>query len=93
MSASYSDEQGALKPLANLKEYYFIDQIPQEGIDSRLRAFLQRAKEYEVSLPSELPRGLCHLDYDTGNTLVNKNVVAAVLDFDDLALAPFVVCL
>jgi len=93
LSSSYADKHGVLEPLTNLEENYFIDQILQERIDRQLQAFLQRAKAYELNLPLELPKGLCHLDYDTDNALVSKNSVAAILDFDDLALAPFIVCL
>lgn len=94
LSSTYKDSYPISEPLTRLKESYFITLIPQSQIiDDRLGAFLDRAKDYELKLPRELPRGLCHLDYDTDNTLVKDDAVAAVLDFDDLGLAPFVVCL
>lgn len=94
LSESYKNGDSIGEPLARLKENYFIDSIPKEKItDIRLRSFLDRAKAYEIKLPNELPQGLCHLDYDTDNVLVKNNTVTAILDFDDLRLAPFIVCL
>ena len=94
LSSTYKDAYAGPELLTRLTENYFITQIPQTLItDDALPAFLDRAKAYELHLPPELPHGLCHLDYDSNNVLVKDNTIAAVLDFDDLALAPFVVCL
>jgi Ser/Thr protein kinase RdoA (MazF antagonist) len=77
-----------------LKEEYFIKQINLRRLeDDRLRSFLERASNYTLSLDNALPKGLCHLDYDTDNLLAKNSSVLAVLDFDDLAIAPFIVCL
>ena len=56
--------------------------------------FLERGKEFFLSLSPNLPHGYNHLDYDThGNVLVKDNKVTAILDFDDLSYSPCVVCL
>jgi Ser/Thr protein kinase RdoA (MazF antagonist) len=94
LSSLYKGNLVSTEHLTKLRESYFISQIPLQTIkDSRLKQFLQRAQAYTVNLPPELPSGLCHLDYDTDNVLAKDNSVVAVLDFDDLAVAPFIVCL
>jgi Ser/Thr protein kinase RdoA (MazF antagonist) len=77
-----------------LRESYFINLIENRHALDPIRAgFVDRAENYLVSLEGTLPSGLCHLDYDNGNVLSYQDVVTAVLDFDDLADAPFVMCL
>ena len=61
--------------------------------DEAARAFLDRARDFTVTLPSSLPSGYNHLDYDADNVLVSHGEIAAVLDFDDLEYTPIVVCL
>lgn len=79
--------------ITELKEGVFIQLIDMTQIkDPRLVAFLGRAKLYRKLLDSALPTGLCHLDYDRENILADPNGrITAILDFDDLAAAPFVV--
>lgn len=77
-----------------LREELFVKRIDQSKLNNaQLVDFLERAKNYTVSLDRDLPSGLCHLDYDTDNIIVKNNSLVAVLDFDDLAVAPYVVCL
>jgi Ser/Thr protein kinase RdoA (MazF antagonist) len=68
------------------------DEIDLTGlVNSRLVSFIERAKKFRVRLDNELPQGLCHLDYDKDNLLVDRhNRLSAVLDFNDLAFTPFV---
>lgn len=78
--------------VSELKEGVFIPLIDMTQIKyPRLIAFLERAKAYHKPLDPRLPAGLCHLDYDRENILANpEGGIVAILDFDDLAVAPFV---
>lgn len=38
-----------------------------------------------------LPKGYCHLDYDSSNILTDSKTVSGIIDFDDMAVAPFIV--
>ncbi len=82
-------------PLTKLKESQFSHQInPASITNPAIQQFLVRAQNFQVDLSWSLPRGYCHLDFDSGNILVNeRNELSAILDFDDLATAPYVVCL
>lgn len=79
--------------LKELRERQFIKHIASDDLkDNELIQFIDRAKNIHVELTDDLPRELCHLDFDEGNILVNKNdEITAILDFDDLALAPYIV--
>ena len=80
--------------LTTLRESQFIKLLhAREKLEPRCQAFVTRAEAFSISLDASLPHGLCHLDFDSGNILVKNSEVTAVLDFDDLALAPYVVCL
>jgi Ser/Thr protein kinase RdoA (MazF antagonist) len=76
-----------------LREREFIHKIDVAAVSDDLKSFLRRAAECTIPLNANLPKGLCHLDYDAGNILVDNKSITAVLDFDDLCIAPFVVCL
>lgn len=92
LSSTFSDHyQGFV--LRELRETRFIKQIDIAALqNSKLSDFLERAKRYQVSLNKQLPWGLCHLDYDKDNILADSSGnIAAILDFDDLALAPYAV--
>ena len=79
--------QGAV--LHTLRERYFAKNIEPRNLE--FAAFLKRVQDFEVTLSKELPFGLCHLDYDKHNILVNNDdEITAIIDFDDLALAPYV---
>lgn len=52
-----------------------------------------RAEAFELTLPGSLPSGYSHLDYDKANVLEHGGAISAILDFDDLDYAPFVMCL
>lgn len=92
LSADYKSTN--TNEITHLVESYFIRQIDVAKIsDIDLRQFVRRAEEYRLDLDKSLPKGLCHLDYDNDNILSDGDRLAVVLDFDDLAIAPFVVCL
>ena len=94
LSSTYTPVQETKEKLTILHENNFLSQIDIKCLaNAQLRAFLQRAKEYIVALDPSLPNGLCHLDYDKDNSLSKNDSITAILDFDDLAVAPFVVCL
>lgn len=81
-------------PLLFLQDTIFLPTIDVNTLDPHAKALMERATGFSVTLPEGLPSGLCHLDYDIDNILVDaQDSIAAVLDFDDLALAPFIVCL
>jgi Ser/Thr protein kinase RdoA (MazF antagonist) len=79
--------------LGELADTQFAPRIDLRAVpDPRLSGFVERARQYRLTLDPDLPCGLCHLDYDPENVLVTEEgAIAAVLDFDDLALAPYVV--
>lgn len=94
LSSSYNTKDLPTKELKMLKETYFIKQVNFDRLNNtQLRDFVRREKSYTLNLDSNLPKGLCHLDYDKENLLSKNSSIVAVLDFDDLAIAPFVVCL
>ncbi len=94
LSQEYKSTFPILQPLSILEDTIFIPKVDTSKINSEAHLLLKRALDYTVSLPVGLPTGLCHLDYDADNVLFDEaQQIAAVLDFDDLALAPFVVCL
>lgn len=67
---------------------------PTKITDKKLRDFMQRATSFYLALDKNLPYGYNHLDYDPqGNILIKDNKISAILDFDDLAYSPCVVCL
>lgn len=77
-----------------LKENYFLPLIDTTNLaEPEILDFINRGGRYRVDLSNDLPAGLCHLDYDKDNIVSSSNQVSAILDFDDLAHAPFVVCL
>lgn len=92
LSKKYTTD--SVNMLTELSEDCFIKQIDMAQIkDTQLMQFLMRAENFKISLDPKLPKGLCHLDYDNENILSKNHKVVAVLDFDDLAISPFVVCL
>ena len=94
LAALYTPKNAYNKELTELKETHFIRLIKdRKALEPNLQDFVTRAENYVVHLDSSLPKGLCHLDFDRDNVLCRRDVVTAVLDFDDLMLAPYVVCL
>jgi homoserine kinase type II len=82
------------EPLTILQDDIFLPKLNQVELNDEAGQIIQRAKGYSVTLPKNLPSGLCHLDYDIDNILLDRDGdITAVLDFDDLRFAPFVVCL
>lgn len=93
LAANYPDST-AKSELRTLAESSFIQMIQNRSqLDPQRQSFVNRVENYQVELPSTLPTGLCHLDFDNGNVLCEGNNVIAVLDFDDLSVAPYVLCL
>jgi Ser/Thr protein kinase RdoA (MazF antagonist) len=82
-------------PLFKLKETYFHQHIDRrQDLKPAVKDFLDRVKSFNYRLDHGLPKGYCHLDFSAGNVLVGgSGELAAILDFDDLAHAPYVVCL
>lgn len=93
LATDYTHGTDTVRILTKLVETEFIRQINTTAIDERLAAFLHRGAAYELLLDIKLPTGLCHMDYDEQNMLCQDNAISAVLDFDDLSVAPYVVCL
>ncbi len=55
---------------------------------------IKRIKAYNYKLDSDLPYGYNHLDIDfDGNVITKDNKVSGIIDFDDLAYSPIIVCL
>jgi len=80
----------------SLVEGEFVRHIDRNSIsnNARLLKYIERIAKYEVTLDANLPRGFSHFDFDLGNILIDNNGnLSAILDFDDLQYAPFVVCL
>lgn len=92
LSSVFPDNDTGLA-LTELAERQFIHLINANDLnDARVTDFLSRGKKFRLNLDRSLPKGLCHLDYDKDNILTHaRGDITAVLDFDDLAMAPFVV--
>lgn len=94
LAATYTTPPALQRRLTILKDTYFLPKVDMTTVCSEAQPLLDRAARYAVTLPSGLPAGVCHMDYDVNNILVNDNHdIAAVLDFDDATLAPFAACL
>jgi Ser/Thr protein kinase RdoA (MazF antagonist) len=91
--ADYHAQTEVIRQLDTLVETEFIKQIDLKSLDDELRAFFERGAAYNLSLSPDLPCGPCHLDYDEQNMLCRDDALVAVLDFDDMAIAPFAICL
>lgn len=77
-----------------LREEIFGDKIDKSTIEkNETLDFLKRAKTFSYTIDSDLPLGFNHLDFDSGNILINDDEIVAILDFDDMAYSPCVVCL
>ncbi len=85
----------ASSSLHTIKEHEFIHLIDIDSLgNEHLRGLLARGKKYQYKLNGSIPKGYCHLDYDTGNVLADSNdQIKAILDFDDLTYTSVVVCL
>ncbi len=95
LAASYTDNTTNVRRIHVLEEREFIPLIEQASLSHELQMFLQRGAGYSFSLDdlTNVPTGLCHLDYDEQNILIYKDSISAVLDFDDLSIVPYAVCL
>lgn len=95
MSVELIVPRGLQPELTELVEGEFVRRIDRSKItDGRLIKYIDRIADYTVKLPSELPCGYSHFDFDMGNILVDEqNNLLAILDFDDLQYAPLVICL
>lgn len=65
----------------------------RSALSSDQQGFIERAKNYVVHFEESIPQGLCHLDYDNDNVLSESGNITAILDFDELSIAPYVMCL
>jgi Ser/Thr protein kinase RdoA (MazF antagonist) len=93
LAKNYPDDNG-LEKIKLLRESYFIALISKrDQLSEKCRQFIDRAEAFYVELDDYLPAGLCHLDFDNGNVLTDNDRITAVLDFDDLKMAPYVMCL
>jgi Ser/Thr protein kinase RdoA (MazF antagonist) len=93
LAAKYKERTAFEDKLTELREGHFIKLIQnRETLDPQQQAFIARAESYVVPLDPALPRGLCHLDFDNGNILSRDDSITAILDFNDLALAPYIMC-
>lgn len=93
LAADYSASTGTIRALTVLQEKEFIQHV-DAAANTELQVYLARGARYKLKLDPALPTGPCHMDYNTRNLLSSSNnSIAAVLDFDDLAIAPYVVCL
>ena len=69
-----------------------LETIPVQTDD--VLEFIERVKEYQYPLSEGLPHGYNHLDLDfDGNVITKDGKVVGIVDFDDLAYSPVVVCL
>jgi Ser/Thr protein kinase RdoA (MazF antagonist) len=69
-----------------------ITDMPREGTE--LRSLAERIAAFRYPLDPELPYGYNHLDIDLGgNVLTKENKVTGIVDFDDLAYSPSIICL
>lgn len=93
LANNYPTSNENIRIIDKLTETEFIQQIDIPKLPVELQQFLHRGADYEVSFSGELPIGPCHFDYDEQNILCRNNAIVAVLDFDDLSIAPYVVCL
>jgi homoserine kinase type II len=94
LADAYDSSGDKLDTITELRETIFIKLIKnQHLLGSRYQAFIDHSKNYASKLDPLLPTGLCHLDYDNGNVLSKNGKITAVLDFDDLSYAPYVMCL
>lgn len=93
LAQNYNGQLGAVRKLTKLVEDEFIANIDLSSVEPRLRAFLERGAGYQLDLDADLPAGPCHIDFNKGNMLCQGDKVAAVLDFDDMAITSYIVCL
>jgi Ser/Thr protein kinase RdoA (MazF antagonist) len=92
-AVNYTAKLDVIRQLTELVETEFIHQIDLATVNPELRAFLERGAAYKLALAANLPKGPCHMDYDEQNMLFSGDEITAVLDFDDMAVAPYVCCL
>ena len=93
-SSNYMPPNYAPHMPVTVTETVFFPQIDKtSNMNTELLHFLDRVSRHQLVLDEDLPRGLCHLDYDIDNVLVKNDAIAAILDFDDMEYAPFAVCL
>lgn len=95
LGATFAETGPRHHSLTRLTETQFLSHVPFDTIHfPDFREFLQRAKDYNISIDPHLPYGYSHFDFDRGNILVNADhEVSGVLDFDDVLYGPFAVCL
>ncbi len=94
LAANYPFNAQSSPALTYLEDTVFLQHVNLATLTKPAYDLMKRVERYSVLLPKSLASGLCHLDYDVDNILVGPDgKISAVLDFDDLANAPYVICL
>lgn len=79
--------------MKTLQDDFFSPRLDLNKIKNKsLKKFLERGRQFSVSLDRKLPQGYIQLDYARGNILLQKGKLTGILDFDDLTYAPLVIC-
>lgn len=77
-----------------LQDYYACYLTDTSNYSVDIGDFISKAKRFSYEFQQPLPYSYNHLDLDLdGNVIVNSGRIQAVIDFDDLAYSPSVVCL
>jgi len=94
LGIKYASEVGG-KPQLKLQPGEFTDHIDDSTLkNDHIKALIHRVRGYSVLLDKDLAYGYVHNDFDIENTLFDsKDNLVSILDFDDLVVAPVVVCL
>jgi homoserine kinase type II len=62
----------------------------EDETENTIKEFLAQAKQFQIEINDDLPKGLIHRDITKGNTLFQGNSLSAVLDFSSLTCGYFV---
>ena len=77
-----------------LRDSFFSPRLNLKSVkNKKIKNFLERGRQFSVSLHARLPEGFTQLDYARGNILLKKGKLTGILDFDDLTYAPLIICL
>lgn len=82
------------KHIKVLRDYYACNLTETSRYSVNIQQFVAKAKQFRYELDPALPCSYNHLDLDLdGNVIVEGGHIQGVIDFDDLAYSPTVVCL
>jgi len=95
LGAAYAKAYPHVGPhLAVLRDDFFSPRLDIGTVkNTAVKKFLERGRQFSVSLHRNLPEGYTQLDYARGNILLQRKKLTGILDFDDLTYAPLVICL